>query len=173
MSPVLLARTRVNQSITERVSANPNAVVDWRQELKLSSSVLSRAVKDEGFEVIVKGMPMMMAKRSLDWGTRFILMDKVRNFIQTPGEPLTDLQKLSASFLGGAMSVSMTVPVDRMMPIIQQAGKEKTSIVKTMSHKLKQEGPTTLFRGWGMRTIHTGWHTAFAIFVADKIYGMF
>jgi hypothetical protein len=37
---------------------------------------------------------------------------------------------------------------------------------------LKQEGLATLQRGFVMRTLHTGYHTAFAVFVADKLYSM-
>ena len=34
-------------------------------------------------------------------------------------------------------------------------------------NKIKTEGVSTIFRGYGMRAIHTGWHTAFMIFVSD------
>lgn len=169
MSPILLARTRVNQSITERAQsgAKPFTVA---QELAFSQRVLFEGVKNEGPMMLTTGMGACVPKRALDWGTRFIFINQCRRFLieRQDGKKLNDMQNLGTAFVGGALSVTVTMPIDRLMPVIQQAGGGK-SIISVIKESLAKEGITTMQRGWAMRTIHTGYHTTFAIFVADKV----
>lgn len=172
MSPLLLARTRVNQALTERV-ASGKVTTSLAQEIKLSSLVLTDIIKNEGVLALTQGMGTMVVKRAMDWGTRFVFINLIRSSIlenKAEGEKLSDIDKLGSSFVGGALSVSITMPVDRLMPVLQAANTDKSNIIRYMREKVAKEGLTTLFRGWAMRTFHTGYHTTFAIFVADKIY---
>lgn len=174
MSPILLARTRVNQSLMERAS---KGVVNtgFLAEMKLSTTILNQAIREEGLSVLTTGMPAMVFKRAMDWGTRFIFFGIYRRSFEArkpEGVPLEDWEKLAASFLGGATSVAITMPVDRMMPILQQAGASNESFLTIMKKKVQTEGVFTLQRGFLMRTIHTGYHTMFAIFIANKIYAL-
>jgi len=173
MSPLLLARTLVNQNISGRKeSGKPPLTV--LQEMKLSQKILVDGVKREGVMYLTTGMAACIPKRALDWGTRFLFISHLRNMVKekTPNGELTDFQKLATAFVGGAISVTVTMPIDRLMPIIQAAGGTKKSILQVIKEKFGQEGITTLQRGWAMRTLHTGYHTMFAIFIADKIYTM-
>jgi len=171
MSPLLLARTRVNKALTERALAGQTTDT-LREEIAHSTRVLADVVKTEGWTSLLDGMGVCMLKRSLDWGSRFIFVGKVKEaFAHDDGTPLTDAEKLASSFLGGAFSVLVTMPVDRTLPLLQQGHSEHgEGVITMMKQKLKNEGYGTLFRGVGVRTIHTGWHTMFALFVADKIY---
>lgn len=177
MSPILLARTRVNQSLTERAAAG-KIDSSLMAEMKLSMNILFDAVKKEGLLVLTSGMGTCVIKRALDWGTRFIFIDIFRaaTLASKPAnEPkkLNDTEKLMTAFFGGAASVAVTTPIDRLMPIIQAAGSgQKQSISTVIRAKLAEEGASTIFRGWFMRTLHTGYHTVFAIFVADKLYSL-
>lgn len=168
MSPILLARVRVGQRISdERVTGG------LLYQMKLSGQVLTEGIRKEGVGLIFKGMPMMVFKRSLDWGSRFIFFSWWREFFAAyhPDTPLTNMERLGSSFLGGAMSVAVTQPIDRMVPIIMQAGKAgDVGVVTFMRQSIAQQGMSTIWRGAVMRTIHCGWHTAFAIFIANKIY---
>ena len=174
MSPILLARTRVNQSLTERASQG-KVDTSLFAEMKISQKVISEGIKKEGFGLIFQGMPLCIAKRALDWGSRFVFIQLIHEqMLKSKGQidnpkALSDGEKLFASFTGGALSVVVTVPIDRFMPLLQ-ASNRKESVMKEFARKVKMEGPSTLFRGWFMRTVHTGYHTMFAIFVADKIY---
>jgi len=174
MSPILLARTRVNQSMTQRAEAEGGKLkTGFVIEMRKSMQIMGIAIKEEGTGVIVKGMPTMVCKRALDWGTRFIFMRMFREKfaeMNEPGQPLTDMQRLTSAFCGGALSVAVTQPVDRMMPIIQQAGASGEGIVPFMKRSIAEQGIATMQRGACMRIIHCGWHTAFAIFASNKIY---
>jgi len=175
MSPILLARTRVNQSMTERATAEGGQKLKtgFMAEMSRSMKIMNVAIKEEGAGVIVKGMPTMVCKRAMDWGTRFIFMRMWREGFKSrkaPGEKLTDIERLISAFNGGAMSVCVTQPIDRMMPIIQQAGASGEGILTFTKRSIKEQGFSTMQRGACMRIIHCGWHTAFAIFASNKIY---
>lgn len=174
MSPILLARTRVNQSLTERASKGVVST-GLMEEMRHSTLVLNKALQEEGAGVLFKGMPAMVMKRAMDWGTRFLFIGMCSNALKSfkDVEKLSDQDKLLASFLGGAGSVAVTMPIDRMMPILQQSGASGEGFFKILKTKMANEGLTTLQRGFFMRTIHTGYHTMFAVFIADKIYALF
>lgn len=174
MSPILLARTRVNQSLTER-AASGKVSGGLIEEFRLSNRILNTAIKENGIGILLTGMPQMVLKRSLDWGTRFIFFGMYRQYFTSlkDGEPLNDWESLGCSFLGGATSVLVTIPIDRLMPIIQATGASNEGVVSILKKKIATEGVTTLMRGGIMRTIHTGYHTAFAIFVANKVIEIF
>jgi len=174
MSPILLARTRVNQSMTQRAEAAGGTLQSgFMAEMRASMQIMGIAMKEEGTGVIFKGMPTMVCKRALDWGTRFIFMRMFREKfaeMNGAGQELTDLQKLTSAFCGGALSVAVTQPIDRMMPIIQQAGASGEGIIAFTKRSIGEQGITTMQRGAMMRIVHCGWHTAFAIFASNKIY---
>jgi hypothetical protein len=174
MSPILLARVRVNQSLLER-AAQGTINTGLFAEMKLSTLVLNKAIKEEGFGVLTKGMQAMVLKRALDWGTRFMFIGAFEEYFKSlkNGEKLTDSEKLAASFIGGAASVSVTMPIDRMIPILQQSGASGEGFFQILKKKMASEGLTTLQRGLVMRTIHTGYHTTFAVFIANRLYALF
>lgn len=174
MSPVLLARTRVNQSLTERAAAG-KINTGFVAEMRHSANILNSAIKAEGVGMLATGMPTMVFKRALDWGTRFIIINQYKAlFARLNGDPdgkLSAGQNLVASFLGGSTSCALTMPIDRMMPILQQVRPDSSqSAVAYLRERLAAEGLSTLQRGFAMRALHTGYHTMFAIFVADSIY---
>ncbi len=89
---------------------------------------------------------------------------------QSANEGLSDAEKLCSSFVGGAASVTVTMPLDRLMPVLRASGASQRPVLAVLRECFGAEGLATLQRGWIMRTLHTGYHTMFAIFVADKIY---
>eukprot|EP01006_Ploeotia_vitrea_P022390 TRINITY_DN54798_c0_g1_i1.p2 TRINITY_DN54798_c0_g1~~TRINITY_DN54798_c0_g1_i1.p2 ORF type:complete len:262 (+),score=130.03 TRINITY_DN54798_c0_g1_i1:286-1071(+) len=176
MSPILLARTRVNQSLTERAAQaaaqGKKLETGLLTEMRMSSVVLNDAIRQEGIGMLATGLPTMVMKRTLDWGTRYLIIGKYKDYFRERkgGAKLNDMETLAASFLGGATSCAITMPVDRMMPVLQAAGASGEGIVPFLKKKIAAEGVGTLQRGFFMRAVHTGYHTMFAIFVADKIY---
>ena len=176
MSPLLLARTRVNQSVSER-AARGEAAMTMSAEVRHSFTILNSLVKEEGAAGLARGMPLFVFKRAFDWGTRFAILTYLRDGLKkdhaAQGEAapkLTQFEKFWTSFMAGALSIPITVPVDRMAPVIQAAGSEaKDGILPYLRRKIAEEGVGTIFRGGIMRTIHTGWHTVFAIFLSDVI----
>jgi hypothetical protein len=177
MGPILLARTRVNQSMAER-AATGAAKQGLLGEMKFSMSILSADIKSKGIGTLAIGMPQMIAKRSLDWGSRFILIGALTRGAQnalsedggkTPAK-LGFATSLACNFFGGVVSCAITMPIDRMMPIIQQAGGAEGGMLTFIKAKMATEGWSTLQRGFIARSMHTGYHTMFAVLIADKVY---
>ncbi len=87
---------------------------------------------------------------------------------------MTELERFATSFFGGTLSVCITMPIDRLMPILQAANAAPNKTIRDIvREKMAREGVFTLQRGFIIRTIHCGWHTSFAVFLAGKIYGIF
>ena len=167
MSPVLLARTRVNKALAEKTAKGIKA--DWLLEMKLSGTVLSQAIRAEGPRVLLSGMGPCVIKRSLDWGVRFLFIESIQTAIRDhTHQPLTTGQKLASIFAGGIASVFVTMPLDRLMPLLQ-AGPSKEGSIAALKSKFRSEGFSTMFKGGLFRCLHTGWHTSFTIFVADAV----
>lgn len=172
MSPLLLARTRVNQHMMERIKNNPYLKSSMIQEMKISSQILNNELKREGFKFIFTGMPVMIFKRCLDWGSRFFIMGIVRENIMRIKkiDKLNDFDKIWTAYFSGILSVSFCQPIDRLMPIIQQKSNDGLGIMARIANKIKTEGILTMYRGWGIRSIQTGWHTMFAVVLTEKLF---
>jgi len=176
-SPILLARVRVLQSIAERSQASiakgGSEIVcqGLRDEMRLSSHILSEAIRTEGVSVLTRGMATMGVKRAFDWGTRFYLIDWTRDLLKTATgqSKLNHGQTLLTDFVGGALSCLFTNPLDRLMPVIQQAGMKGQGTISVLMGLLKREGVITLWRGFAFRAVHSGYHTMFAVHVADSL----
>ncbi|ETO07168.1 hypothetical protein RFI_30225 [Reticulomyxa filosa] len=178
MSPILLARTRVNQYLTERAAAEGHIKTSFFREMSISMSILNKELHAKGISTLFIGMPAMVFKRSIDWGSRFLLMRWLRHaYFDYNGfdskRKLNDMEELAIAFGGGTLSVFVTMPIDRLMPILQAAGRTKDATIWSITiQKFRAEGLGTLQRGLVFRTIHCGWHTSFAIFLSQKIYNI-
>lgn len=176
MSPLLLARTRVNQHMMERIKQNPSLKTTMFEEMKISSQILNHELKREGFKFIFTGMPMMIFKRCLDWGSRFFIMGIIRENLMKikKTNKLNDFDKVLTAYFSGMLSVSFAQPVDRLMPLLQEKNNSGKNIglLGKIAHKIKTEGIVTMYRGWGIRSMQTGWHTMFAVVVTEKLFEM-
>ena len=219
-SPLLLARVRVNQSLTERaskltehlqqqqynhhhhqqqqqqqhglnklnLSGHEKLPTGFFQEMKTSAQILNQAIKVEGPKVLLTGMPALIVKRSLDWGTRFLFINWYTHLYHSyhqsnqsnrnNNNTLNYHTSLAISFLGGTSSCLVTMPIDRLMPFLQQSrtttntvgAGERIGVIAFLKQKIKAEGFSTLQRGFMLRAIHTGYHTMWATVIADAIY---
>ena len=164
ISPLMLARTRVNEVIATRPKAGT-----WGEEIKMSTSVLNTVIKKEGLYSLFNGMGATVMKRSFDWGLRFGIKSHIETYIHKYDYNMSPTTvSLGSAFTSGALSALITTPVDRVIPLLQSSN--GTGVGTLLKEKISTEGYSTLFRGYGIRAIHTGWHTTFAIFVADALY---
>eukprot|EP01084_Bolivina_argentea_P229610 387488_1 len=180
MGPILLARTRVNQHLIERAAESVDGKIantSLLQEMRLSMSILNNDIRAYGIKTLFIGMPTMVIKRSLDWGSRFFLMRMTRDAWTKykpsgPDTPLTDIERLMCTFIGSGSSCFILQPLDRAMPIIQAARSDPNETpIKVLKQRVKIDGLwNTLQRGVIIRLIHVGWHTSWAIFASHKIY---
>merc|ERR1712087_728404 len=143
-------------------------------EFALSFKILNDAIKADGLGTLTIGMPTMVFKRSLDWGARFLFMGIVKKEWQKaksdPDAKLAAWERLASTFIGSGSSVLILQPLDKMMPVIQ-ADRQGKSVVEVLRAQMKHKGFFgTFWGGMGIRMVHIGWHTSWAIFVAQEIY---
>eukprot|EP00954_Amorphochlora_amoebiformis_P013944 1094150-Amorphochlora_amoeboformis.AAC.1 len=121
IAPFLLASTRVNQAIA---SGNTQAT-----SLRYSFTILSDVIRKEGMQAVTRGMGTNAFKRALDWVVRFYIREtlvepikKKRAKSLKPGEKvkISDWDKLWTSLAAGGISVYISTPLDRLLPLLQQ-----------------------------------------------------
>eukprot|EP01083_Nonionella_stella_P140206 429367_1 len=173
MGPTLLARTRVNEGLRLRMEAGLESK-GVMGEFGISMSILNDAIKRDGFKTLTIGLPTMVLKRSLDWGCRFFMMGIVkeqwRKAKSNPDEGLKAWERLVSTFIGSGSSVLILQPLDKLMPVIQ-ADRGGKSVMDLLRVQIANKGYIQCFwGGTGIRLVHIGWHTSWAIFVAQEIY---
>merc|ERR1711916_247566 len=139
ISPLPPARTRVNKALAAQAAMKP------AEEIKFSFRVMNADIREKG---LFRGAIILYLKKA---------------FAPADGTPLSSTQLSLISFMGGVISVSVTMPVDRLLPVIQGATSEGESLVKTMRARMAAEGISTWFRGWFVRALHTGYHTFWVV----------
>ena len=79
-------------------------------------------------------------------------------------------ERLVSTFIGSGSSVLILQPLDKMMPVIQ-ADRGGKSVMDVLRVQIANKGYFGCFwGGMGIRMVHIGWHTSWAIFVAQEIY---
>ena len=95
----------------------------------------------------LKGIPINSLKRGTDWGIRTFVYTELNKHNEHP---------FMNAFISGIISSTITTPVDRLLPIIQQENPPK-NIIKFV----KETGLKNIFSGNIARILHGGWHTCF------------
>jgi len=172
IAPFLLASTRVNQAI---------AAGDMRAtNLSYSFTILGNVIRNEGIQAITRGMGTNAFKRALDWVVRFYINETLKEPIRKkksknlkPGEKvvLSDLDKLWTSLAAGGISVYVSTPLDRLLPLLQQRDSSK-STVQLFKEQFKG-GLPKLYAGAVARSAHAALHVCFLMYVGDKIKQIF
>jgi hypothetical protein len=122
ISPILYIRTHLNTNVT---SGKYN---------KLDLSLKS----------IFNGCGVLILKRSVDWSTRFVIIDGMKKY-----SPLDNI--VFNTFVGAGISAIFSSPIDRLLPIIYS----KQSIISVM----KVQGISFFYKGFSFRFLSTGYYT--------------
>jgi len=173
MGPTLLARTRVNEGLRIRMEAGGKSE-GVMGEFVISMKILNDAIKADGIQTVTIGLPTMVFKRSCDWGCRFLFMGVVkkqwRQMKANPDEKLKPWERLVSTFIGSGSSVLILQPLDKVLPVIQ-ADRGGKSVMDVLRVQIANKGYFGCFwGGMSIRMLHIGWHTSWAIFVAQEIY---
>eukprot|EP00472_Partenskyella_glossopodia_P010303 CAMPEP_0197515040 /NCGR_PEP_ID=MMETSP1318-20131121/290_1 /TAXON_ID=552666 /ORGANISM="Partenskyella glossopodia, Strain RCC365" /LENGTH=285 /DNA_ID=CAMNT_0043063295 /DNA_START=68 /DNA_END=925 /DNA_ORIENTATION=- len=172
IAPFLLASTRVNQAIAQGNQAATS--------LSYSFTILGNVIKNEGFQAITRGMGTNAFKRALDWVVRFYIRESLTDPIKArrakslkPGEKvqLTDVDKLWTSLAAGGISVYVSTPLDRLLPLLQQRDSSKTT-VELLREQFKG-GMSKIYAGAVARSAHAALHVCFLMYVGEKIKSAF
>lgn len=96
-SPLLYARLHVNKNLVEGMEgAKKNNIFT------------------ASFSSIFKGVNVLIAKRTIDWSSRLVLIDTVSTISSRYGIK----SKTFNTFIGASISSVFSAPVDRLLPII-------------------------------------------------------
>ena len=78
-------------------------------------------IREEGMSALMKGSIVFSSKRVADWTTRFffaeLMLETARTHLDT--KELTFVQKSACALLGGALSATVTIPIDVLVATIQ------------------------------------------------------
>ena len=78
-----------------------------------------------------------------------------------------------STFIGSGSSVLVLQPLDKVMPVIQ-ADRGGKSVMDVLRAQMASKGFFgTYWGGMGIRLVHIGWHTSWAIFVSQEIYNYY
>ena len=151
MNPIMMSRTISNKMMIE----NQNKI-NLVQQQKLVMEYYKNSIKNNFFGFYYKGIFPLIMKRSVDWATRFYLIEKVENYYKkniTHTYTLKD--KIACTFIGAALSMPITTPFDRFLPIIYDSGYKRAIEV------FKKEGIKSLFTGGTVRILNIGLYTSY------------
>jgi len=114
-----------------------------------------------GFDLTaaLRSAPISAGKRSCDWMLRTVMYSRCRTYCSDN----------VAAFMAGVCSAILTIPVDRLLPLMQQTNPPK-NVFRALASDVKIRGMHAVMAGATMRVLHGGWHTCF-VFGALRVFG--
>ena len=105
-----------------------------------------------GFELLpaLRAMPINSFKRGTDWALRSFIYFHLKK----------DMDPMTSGFMSGIIAGTITTPIDRLLPVLQQNNPPK-SITTWFRNSIQEKGFRTVFAGTGARVLHAGWNTCF------------
>ena len=163
-NPIFMARSKINAHFTH-LSEN-KLKSNWKNEFKYSCNVLNNQIKTSGLRSLYNGLPILISKRMVDWIGRFYIIQLCQNKISNNNDnyKLSLFEKFYTTAFGAALATPLSMPFDRILPIIYNSNNIKDSIV-IIKNRIRREGITTFYRGLSIRTLSTVHYTLFALFL--------
>lgn len=140
-SPLLYARLHVNKNL-----------VEGGMEGAKKNNIFTAS-----FSSIFKGVNVLIAKRTIDWSSRLVLIDTVSTISSRYGIK----SKTFNTFIGASISSVFSAPVDRLLPIIYT----KQSVMEI----LKKQGVSFFYKGFTFRCLSTAHYTTFLLVLPDYL----
>lgn len=98
----------------------------------------------------LKAVPLNSFKRGSDWALRSTIYFRLKEHF----DPMT------SGFISGIIAGTITTPIDRLLPVIQQNNPPK-NVAKWFRDSIREKGLRSVFAGTGARILHAGWNTCF------------
>lgn len=122
LSPLLSIRNHLNQNLIENT----------QKRLRIHP------------QLIFKGINALIAKRTLDWSSRYVAIDIFSRY-----SPISNI--IINTFMASGLSTIISTPLDRLLPLIYS----NQSIMSVF----KQQGLPFLYKGFVFRFLSTGYYT--------------
>ena len=110
-------------------------------------------------KAVLRSAPISASKRSCDWMLRTVMYYRCKTYCSDN----------MAAFMAGVCSSVVTIPIDRLLPLMQQAN-PPNNIVRALAGDIEARGAHAVMAGATMRVLHGGWHTCF-VFGALRLFG--
>jgi len=151
MNPIMMSRNLSNKILVE----NKNKINLKEQQLLVMQNY-KNIIKTNRFTYFYTGLPTLIMKRSVDWAARFYLIEKVENLYKKYiNNNYTLKDKIICTFAGAMLSMPITTPFDRFIPVIYDSGYKKAIEI------MKKEGIKSLYTGGSVRVINIGLYTTY------------
>lgn len=108
---------------------------------------------------VLRTAPISAGKRSCDWMLRSVMYSHYKTYCS----------ENIAAFMAGVFSAVLTIPVDRLLPLMQQTNPSK-NILRVLINDVNTRGIRSVMAGATMRVLHGGWHTCFVL-GAMRVFG--
>ena len=151
MNPIMMSRNLSNKVLIE----NQNKI-NLRQQQLLVIQQYKNLIRNYGFNYFYKGLPTLIMKRSVDWAARFYFIEKVENLYKKYiNSKYTLKDKIICTFAGAMLTMPITTPFDRFIPVIYDSGYKKALEI------IKRDGIRSLYTGGSVRVINIGLYTTY------------
>ena len=153
MNPILICR-----NITNKI--NQNNHYNLYTQLSKTNNILKTNIKENKF-YLIKGLDLLIIKRSTDWITRFIFIHKFEELYKNifNKESLGKYDKLITTFIGSALTMPISTPIDRFIPLVYDKN------YKEIYNTIKSRNIKNLYVGGIARFFNIGLYTSFIMYI--------
>jgi hypothetical protein len=151
MNPLMMSRNLSNKILIENVNR-----INLRQQQSLVLEYYKKFLKNHGITYFYKGLPTLIMKRSVDWAARFYFIEKVENMYKKYiNSKYTLKDKIICTFAGAMLTMPITTPFDRFIPVIYESGYKRAVEI------IKRDGFRSLYTCGSVRVINIGLYTTY------------
>jgi hypothetical protein len=151
MNPLMMSRNLSNKVLIENLNK-----INLKQQQSLVIKNYKNLIANNGLSYFYRGLPTLIMKRSVDWATRFYFIEKVENaYKKYINSKYTLKDKIICTFVGAMLTMPITTPFDRFIPVIYDSGYKKAIEI------IKKEGIKSLYTGGSVRVINIGLYTTY------------
>ena len=122
-------------------------------------------IRQHGAKTLFNGITPMMLRRGTDWCIRYYGVHLMEKNLNKKIENMSLSEKMMTGFIGGALS-GITIPIDTVIAKTQEANNSNKNAWEIM----KNTNAQLLCRGFWMKVINAGHHTAIVVGLGDYIY---
>lgn len=122
-SPLMHARVQLNRQVTESVSYT---------------------FRMPPMRTLLQGSQVLMAKRMVDWTTRFMMIDEIKKVSPISSSAVN-------TFIGAGLTSFVSSPIDRLLPVVYSN--------QRIADVLKSQKWSFLYKGFAFRALSTAQYT--------------
>lgn len=136
-----------------------------------SLEIIKETYRRGGFKTFYSGLLPMVIRRGFDWALRFQgyhwMENRIKKYKKIDKITLTD--KINCGIFGG-MLATITTPLDVCVAESQKYSNKEKSLYNVVNEVYNNYGWRGFVRGWGIRVIHSCYHTVWVCGVGSFVF---